>query len=400
VNLVSLALGLAGARRGLHALNLLSIALGTCLVLLVLHVRDEAERRFLHQSRIADLIAGFPGSDTALVTATLMLADPPAGNITWRDYERLSAQPGVTAAWPLSLGDSHRGCKVVGTTAALLAFLTGSDDGMPKLARGVFWNGDLQAVLGAEAAASLKLGPGDEFISAHGSGRIQVEHRDRPVRIVGVLAPTGTPFDRGIFVSNPTYWLLHPLPPNQAADRGRLGVTAVLLRVARPRLLQLRTELPTLYPGVQFARPGETLQKLFDQLLAPLEKLLLLYAGAVVIVAGLGITATLLLITLLERRELAILRSLGATRGEIQRLILIQAALVLVIGAGIGVLLRVALSGGLGELFLGRFGLATDPWRFSAAEAIALGVILILGLGAALVPALATYRRDLSAELR
>jgi putative ABC transport system permease protein len=164
-------------------------------------------------------------------------------------------------------------------------------------------------------------------------------------------------------------------------------------------LLQLQQLLPRKF-GVVAVRPAETMQRLFEQLLEPLERVLLTYGFAVELAAAALILTTLYLSTLVRNRELAMLRALGALPVEIFALVLLEAVVLLILGAGCGVLLAQIATAALGADLEGRFGLETRLFQFSPGELAALAAMFGLSLLAAIMPAWHAYRRDVAIALK
>lgn len=200
-------LRLAVANLGLSpltsAVNVLLMALGTASIVLLLLAGSQLSEAMSRDARGIDLVLGSTGSPIQLVLSAVYHADVPPGNIRLEEAERWAGDPRVRTAIPLSLGDSYRGYRIVGTTADYAA-LYGAG-----LASGQFWDGALEAVAGAAVAQSAGLGLGSTFAGAHGLEEGGHSHDAHPYRVVGVLEPTGTVVDRLILTSLESVWDLH-----------------------------------------------------------------------------------------------------------------------------------------------------------------------------------------------
>ena len=200
-------LRLAVANLGLSpltsAVNVLLMALGTASIVLLLLAGSQLSETMSRDARGIDLVLGSTGSPVQLVLSAVYHADVPPGNIRLEEAERWADDPRVGTAIPLSLGDSYRGYRIVGTTAEYAA-LYGAG-----LATGRFWDGTLEAVAGSAVAQSAGLGLGSSFAGAHGLEEGGHSHDSHPYRIVGVLEPTGTVVDRLILTSLESVWDLH-----------------------------------------------------------------------------------------------------------------------------------------------------------------------------------------------
>lgn len=403
MNLLQLALAYVVHRRMVSCLVILSIGLGSALMLVVVNARHELERGFFRHGGGYDLVVAVPGSETAAVLGSLFLADQPRGNIPFTTYLQVARQPGVLAAYPLCMGDQYQRAPVVGVGLEFFQQrVPGSDERLYPVAAGRLFESDFELVAGASAAARLGLTLNERVTTVHGGIDSISRHDQQPYTVVGILAPTGTPYDRGLFATLGSYWRIHGIPgldgpKAPAPGLGGGDVTYLLLRVSKTKLLQLPEQLRVL--GVMTVRPAPVLQQLFHHLLSPLERLLLAYGGAVVLVASLSILTTLFLSTLLRRRDLALLRVLGARASEIFTLVLMEAMVLVTLGGTLGILLAQGAMALLWSFFQDRWGVETRFFHFTPAEVCTLLFVVILGMIAALLPAWHAYRRDLLADL-
>lgn len=395
MSLLSIAFAFAWHHRVATVCTSIGIALATALVLLVLHIRRDVEEDILRQGGTTDLVVGAPGSEAGLVLSSVLYVGSPRGTVPYRSYLELLREPGVMAAFPLSMGDSYRGSPVVGTT---IGFLEQHErDGVPHfaLAAGRLFDDDFELVVGAAAAARLGLAVDEQVVTTHGlAGQ---RHDEFPYTVVGILATTGTATDRAIFTSLGSYWKAHHSAGGPDPTEG--DVSSVLIRVERPRMFQIQTSIRDKL-GLMAVRPAEVLEQISEEILSPVERVLYAYGAALAVVAAGSILATLYLTTMVRRRDHAILRSLGARPREIFTIVVFEALIQSVLGCGLGVILsRVALWILRGTL-RSEYGLATTLFDFHPAEAGAIAAVLALGVLAAVYPAWRAYRSDVAANLR
>lgn len=211
-------LRLAFANLGLSpltsAVNVVLMGLGTASIVLLLLAGTQLSETMARDARGVDLVLGAKGSPVQLVLAAVYHADVPPGNIRQQEAERWARDPRVAAAVPLSLGDSYRGFRIVGTEQTY-AGLYGAN-----LATGSFWSDPMEAVAGSAAAQAAGLEVGSRFAGAHGFADGGHSHQSRPYRVVGVLRPTGTVIDRLILTSLESVWALHGEDAPRAQDDG------------------------------------------------------------------------------------------------------------------------------------------------------------------------------------
>lgn len=418
MQLIALAWKSARARATATILTLIAIALSTALVLGVEKIRAGARSGFEQTVSGADLIVGArSGSVNLLLYAVFRLGDPTT-NVSWEAYEAFASQSNVAWTIPLSLGDSHGGFRVLGTTEAYFEHYRYGEQRALGFAVGKPFISTYEAVLGAEAARSLGYELGDEFAISHGvKSAAFAEHENHPFIVAGILEPTGTPVDRTIHVSLAGMDAVHegwtngaprPIgrrpgapaergPDSASQDREPEAITAFLVGLkSRAAVLRYQREVNTYRrEALTGVIPGVALAQLW-RVLGPAEQALR-GVSYLVIVAGLTGLLTTLLSTLNERRrEVAVLRAVGARRRDIFALLVLESTLVAGLGAVLG-------AGGL-NLFLAGFGRTLEasigaplgPLGLSIYDAYVVGAVTVLGFFLGLVPGWIAYKRSLS----
>lgn len=395
-------------RRLTSALVVLAIALSVTLLLGVERLRTQARASFANTLSGTDLIVGARSGPINLLLYSVFRIGDPTNNVNWSSYRTLTTHPQVAWTIPLSLGDSHRGFRVLGTSRDYFQHYRYGRDQPLRLAEGREFEDVFDAVLGAEVADRLGYRPGQSIVIAHGAGEVSFAlHDDKPFRVVGILARTGTPVDQTVHVSLEGIEAIHadwrggaPIPGMRLSaeqvrqlDLTPKTITAFLVGLkAKTAIFRLQREINEFAAEPLLAiLPGLTLQQLWD-LLGLAENALLVVSGLVVLV-GLTVMLAALLTGLNERRrEMAILRALGARPGQIFALVLGESMALALAGAAFGVLL---LQGALllaGPMLQARLGLAIAGWPPSSHELILLAAVLGCGLLAGLFPAWRAYR--------
>lgn len=389
-------------------LTILAIALSVLLLLGVEKVRTGARQSFADTISGTDLIVGARSGSLQLLLYSVFRIGNATNNITWASYQDIAKQPEIAWMVPLSLGDSHRGFRVLGTTPDYFAHYKYRQTHELQFSAGKVFGDLFDAVIGADVANTLGYKVGDPIIVAHGVGSVSfVEHDDKPFRVAGVLATTGTPVDRTVHVSLEAIEAIHVdwqsgarIPGQEASvnDVRRMDLKPKAITAA---LVGLKSKLATFrlqrainaYPQEPLSAilPGAALQELWG-LVGTAETALSAVSAMVVITALLGMV-TMILTTLNERRrEMAILRSVGARPRTILGLLTAEATLLILAGVGLGVALLYA---GLllAQPFVDKtYGLhlAIDPPRLR--EWVMLGAIVAAGIAAGLIPAVRAYR--------
>jgi putative ABC transport system permease protein len=391
-------------------LTVLSIALSVMLLLGVEKVRTSARASFSDTIADTDLIVGTRSGAVQLLLYAVFRIGNATANITWQTFEDLAARPEVAWIVPLSLGESHHGFRVLGTTPDYFEhYRYRHGQGLSFEAGGGF--ADLfDAVLGADVAQALGYRIGDSIIVAHGLASVAL-HDDKPFRVAGILAKTGTPVDRTVHVGLDAIEAIHVDWQSGARIPGQtVTVEQVRQMDLRPKaitaaLIGVKSKLDTFklqrfineYPEEPLSAilPGVALQELWS-VIGVAETALGAISAMVVITAFLGMV-TMILSSLNERRrEMAILRSVGARPRTILGLLVTEAGMLTAAGVAVGVLLLYALLTLLRPLIDARFGLYIDLRPPAPRELGMLAVVVVAGLCAGLLPALRAYRLSLA----
>jgi putative ABC transport system permease protein len=395
-------------RRLTAFLTLLSIALSVALLLGVERLRTETRTGFANTISGTDLVVGARGGAIQLLLYSVFHIGNPTNNISWASYQEIAGQPRVAWTVPLMLGDSHQGYRVVGTTSEFFSRYRYGRDRHLVMAKGRNFDDLYDAVLGAEVAAKLGYPLGREIVIAHGAGsHVLRQHDDQPFRVVGILAATGTPVDRSILVSLEGIEAIHVGWPGSGPRAGlRLSaeqarnleltpdsISAFLVGLhSRGAIFQLQRYINEYrQEPLQAILPGLVLQELWE-LIGVAEKVLLAVSGLVVL-AGLTGMLTVLLTSLNERRrEMAILRSLGARPSQVLGLIVGEALFLVMMGVAAGIALLYAGLWAAQPLLETRFSLFLAIGPLSAREFVLVGVIIAAGGLAGLFPGYRAYR--------
>jgi len=409
--LLRLALASAWNRRLSLGLTLLAVMLAATLLLSVERIREAARDSFAQSVSGSDLIVGARTSPVQLVLYSVFRLGEATNNLDWASYQKIAADPAIAWSVPLSLGDSHRGYPVLGTTADYFIHFHYGDRQPLRLADGVVFAGIFEAVLGAEVAQRLGYRVGDQITLSHGDGGLPgMEHDDKPFTVVGILAPTGTPVDRTVHVGLAAIEAIHldwiggaPVPGFnigaevvQKFDLTPKSITAFLVGLhQRAEVFRIQRRINQFADEPLLAvMPGVALDQLW-QTVGVVERALQAVSWLVLAVGLAGLMATMLAGLDQRRREMAILRSIGAGRRHIFGLLLLESGLVSLLGCLLG-LAAVSLFAAVGGDLLAAFGLAALPLAVSVGEMKLLGAVLVCGLAVGVLPAWRAYRLSLA----
>ena len=410
--IVRLALQSLWNRRLTGLLAILAVTLSVTLFLGVERVRISAKSSFADTISGTDLIVGARSGDVQLLLYSVFRIGNATRNITMQSLDDIGARPEVAWVIPLSLGDSHRGFRVLGTTPDYFEHYRYRSRRPLAFTAGGPFDDLFDAVIGADVAAQLDYRLDDPIVVQHGIGSLPgQDHDDKPFRVAGVLAKTGTPVDRTVHVSLEAIEAIHidwqggarKPGPGLTADQVRnlrlrptavtaamIGVTSKIDTFALQRFVnEYRAEpLTAILPGV-------ALQELWS-LVGVAETALSVVSAMVLLTALLGMV-TMILTTLNERRrEMAILRSVGARPRTVFGLLVSEAGLLTLAGVALGTGLLYLLLAALRPAIDARFGLHLAIEAPSGGEAISLVAIVAAGCLAGFLPAWRAYRRSLA----
>jgi putative ABC transport system permease protein len=495
MNLWHIAWSYLWSRRVSSVITILCVALGVGLISAVLTLREETRKRFEEEGQAFDMVVGGKGSPLQLVLSSVYFLDVPNQNIRYSVYEMLKDHEDVSAAYPIGLGDTYKGFRIVGTSTDLFSHVwvnaaTGEETKPFNLKEGRLFEKEMEAVIGNAVAKQQGLSVGDTFVGTHGFMKgFGHSHDDFPYTVVGILEQGGTPFDRAVFCDLHSVWTVHghahgahaggedephadphgedadhdheahahgdnadhdheahahgedadhdheahahgedvdhdhgdhshaaqddhahseghpdghlteeaPAPAEE--DDEELEVTAILVQLETPGLRWQFREYINDEINAMAAIPVQEIRKLFDELLGAIKAVLLVVGYLVVVVSALSIMATLYLAIMQRRRDMAIMRALGAAPAEIFGAVVLEAFWITVLGVGGGWLLGNVVSYGFGLYLTQRFGMAVTAFSLSAEEIRAFAAVAIVGLLAGILPAWQAYQTDVARDL-
>ncbi|MDH5425656.1 MAG: ABC transporter permease [Gammaproteobacteria bacterium] len=410
--IVNLALKSLWNRRLTASLTLVAISLSVVLLLGVEKLRNESRQSFANTISGTDLIVGARSGSTQLLLYSVFRIGNATNNISWKSYQELSSHSRVKWSIPISLGDSHRGFRVMGTTAGYFKYFRYQQKRLLSFAEGQPFNTLYEAVLGADVAKELGYTLAQNIVIGHGAGAISlVRHDDKPFSVVGILNKTGTPVDRTIHVSLQAIEAIHidwrggTKLPGFSISAERAAAMQLQPKSITAFMLGLNSRLSTFQVLRQINQykqepllaiiPGVALQELWD-MIGFAEKALLAISVFVVLVGLTGMVTVILTSLNERRREMAILRSVGARPVHIFGLILGEAVTLTLIGSGLGLLLLYGLMFFAQPLIETQFGLFINIGWPSAHEFQLLAAVIISGVLVSIVPAYRAYRYSLA----
>lgn len=400
-------------RKASAFLTVLAIALSVALFLGVEKARNAAKAGFDNTISGTELIVGAPSGQINLLLYSVFRLGNATAEVSWGAYEEIDARPDVAWTVPISLGDSHRGYRVLGTNQGYFEHYRYGQRQQLELAEGAIFDDLFDAVIGAELAKQLGYEIGTPLILTHGIGGGGFnDHDNRPFRVSGILKPTGTPVDQTLHVSLEAITAIHvgwetgarnPLADSvteemiRSFDLTPKTVTAVFVGLKnRATVLRTRRDINTNMSEPLLAIiPGQALAELW-QVMGTAERVLLA-VSAFVIAVGLVSILTSILTSLNERRrEMSILRATGARPGHIFALLVLEAAVLGFVGAILGAILIQVIFVIAAPILSAQYGIALIGTGPGLVDLYTIGAVTLAALFLGIWPAITALRRSLS----
>ncbi|TCI03514.1 ABC transporter permease [Corallincola luteus] len=343
------------SRKGSVLLTVLALTVSIFVLLGVEHIRQQSKESFRQTVSGVDLIVGARTSSTNLLLYSVFRMGNATNNIGWSTYQKITELPDIAWTIPISLGDSHKGYRVMGTTTDYFTHFRYGQQQSLSFSAGDAFSDLFDVVLGADVARKLSYQLGDSLILSHGLVSTQFSsHDDKPFTVVGILAPTGTPVDQALHVSLAGIEAIHinwqqgvklpvtasPAPlidPNQLVPQ---SITAMMVGL-NSKISTFRVQRAiNQYRGEALTAilPGVALSELW-QMMAVMENTLRLISVLILVASLLGLSAMMLASIRERQREIQVMRLIGASPWFLFRLIQVEALII--------VLLSMALAGGV-----------------------------------------------------
>lgn len=392
------------------SMTVLAIGLSVALFLGVEKVRTGAKASFADTISGTDLIVGARSGSVQLLLYSVFRIGNATNNVTWQSYQDIAARPEVEWIVPISLGDSHRQFRVMGTTLQFFEHYKYRSGRSLEVSDGILFDDLFDAVIGSDVAKTLGYNVNDPIVVAHGLASFS-EHKDQPFRVSGILRKTGTPVDRTVIVSMEAIEAIHvdwkngaqipgqstPADTIRQMDLTPKAITAALVGVESPlRTFALQRAINEYRQEPLLAiLPGVALQELWG-IVGIAETALLAVSSMVVVTALIGMMATIFSNLNERRREMAIFRAMGARPGTILTMLVLEAVLMATAGALLGLALLYAALVVSQPVVDQAFGLWLPIDAPSFREFRTMLVVVLAGAIVSAVPAIRAYRMSLA----
>lgn len=393
----------------------LSLLVSVFLVLAIFHLKQQARENFNQTISGIDLIVSARSGPLNTLLYSVFHMGSASHNMSWASAEKISTHPSVKFSIPLSLGDSHQGYPVLGTTADYFTYYHYARQQPLRLQHGKVFTNNKEVVLGAEVAKQLGYTLNDKITLTHGTHAVSLHHHDdKPLIVVGILKPTGTPVDRTLHVSLSAIEDIHenwqqgvPLPkkmskhiPSHNHEKTPQAITAMLIGLKNKPSVFVVQRFVNQYASepLQAIMPAVVLAELW-QLVKGFEQVLMAIACLVVFTALIGLTASILASLNERQREFAVLRAVGAGPWYLVRLIELE-VLLIALAAFIGATLLLLAFIFIGNNYLAQFlGMQVSFAIFHLEYFYVLLGLMVTAFLLTLIPAWKTYKQSLNQGL-
>ncbi|MFO7992763.1 MAG: ABC transporter permease [Marinobacter sp.] len=405
---ISLAMSSLWYRRRVLALVTLTLTLSITLLLGVQYLRTEVKQTFTNTISGTDLIVGARSGQLNLLMYTIFHIGDATNNIRWSTYQSLEEDQRIDWLVPISLGDSYRGHRVVGTSEQFPEHFRYGRDQKPELLAGEWFSDVFDVVLGSQVAREHDHQLGDDIVLSHGGGRTSFSnHKETPFTVTGVLAPTGTPVDQAVYVSLEGLEAIHigwasgvaipgrTVTPEQALERDLTpdSITAALVGIERKVLtFQVQREInESREEPLSAILPGVALSELW-RIMGQFETALLGITGFVVVTSLIGLVAVLLTLQVQRRQEVAILRATGASPLLIAALHVIECVVLALAACVLAVLAGAAGIAAISPWLLETWGIQIGLRPLTGVEWLIITSVPFAAFLVGLIPALQAWR--------
>lgn len=430
-------------------LTMLSVLLGTALIISIVTIREETQRAFDQSATGYELIVGPKGSPVQLTLSTVFHIGFPINNMPFKTYELLKNDKRVKLAIPYILGDNYKNHRIIGTTREIFTEFEYIKGKKYELSEGKIFEKEFEAVIGSDVAEKTGLKTGDEFTGSHGieSFEFAEEHSDHNFKVTGVMKKTYTPNDKVIFTSIESVWDIHHYAPVENKEtpesktkethnhnhnhdhkhshnhsektdtnktdtihshshneipEDRKTVSAVLINLKSPVFFDLlrRQINDDKFEGInaQAIIPVMEIKLLFD-IIGNINSILLFISYLVVIVAVISILVSIYNTINERKNEIAIMRSLGASRSNIFSIIILEGLIISFIGSVLGFICGHLIVYILSPLISEKTGVYITGLVFNIFELYLVSGTIILGIIVSIIPAIKAYRTDVATNL-
>lgn len=386
------------------ALNIMLIAFGTGILTILLLASTQISDKLENNAKDIDVVVGAKGSPLQLILSSIYYIDFPTGNIPLKEAMELAHNPLVKRAAPLALGDNYNGVRIVGTDSNFVKIY-----GL-KVAQGKFWQTDFETTIGSAVAKAEQLKIGDHFYGAHGLTGSTDVHKSHQYTVTGILEPQGNVTDNLILTNVASVWKMHEEhDDHEVGDAHQHAegedhhheeteqakeLTSLLIQYRSPMSVAMFPRMVNETTNMQAAAPAQESTRLFSLIGVGVDTLQW-FAVLIMLIAAISVFVNLYN-SLKERSyDLAIMRILGASKTKLFIIVIAEGIMLTIMGTIFGIL--------LGHIAMQIIGIYQESGQarltglvFLNKELYLFVAGLMIGIFAAVIPAIQAYRSNIS----
>lgn len=367
-------------------LSVMLIAFGAAILTILMLASTQIEEKLNNNSKDIDLVVGAKGSPLQLILSSIYYIDFPTGNIPLKEANELANNPFVKRAVPLALGDNYNGIRIVGTDSNYISLY-----GL-KTQSGKFWQADLEATIGSNVAKGQQLKVGDTFFGAHGLTENKDLHKEHAYKVVGILTPQGNVTDNLILTNLASVWEMHG--EESSGETEGKEITSLLIQYRSPMSVAMFPRMVNQMTSLQSASPAIESTRLFSLIGVGVDTLQW-FAVLIMLIAAISVFVNLYN-SLKERSyDLAIIRTLGASKSKLFLIVLLEGLLLTVVGTILGIIL-----GHLALELIAHYQESSQAklsgFVWIGNELYLLFAGLAIGIFASIIPAVQAYKANIS----
>lgn len=385
-------------------LSFLLLGFGVSIVVLILLISSQLKSEISKNSKGIDLVVAAKGSPLQIILANIFHIDFPTGNISLKEASEISHNRYIQSAIPLSLGDSYNGFRIVGTTKAYGELYD------MKVSEGAWFADHMEAIIGAEVARKLDLNIGDRITSQHGLSSDGDGHDDNPFVVTGIFESNSSVVDRLILVDLPSVWHVHGHEDHEndsLVSIAHLGIevtreqleqeeiTSLLIKYRSPMGAVTLPRQINSNSNFQAASPAFETARLFN-IIGVGVKVVNILGILIIIISAISVFIALLNSLKDRKYDIAIMRSMGASRAKVFLLIISEGMVISLASALVGLMIAHTLLFVIGWSI---HGVDFSAWYLMSEEFLVLVGCLLVGLMASIIPAIFAYKTDISETL-
>jgi putative ABC transport system permease protein len=376
-------------------LSIVLLALGTGIISILLLIQQQVQSKLNNDLEGIDLVIGAKGSPLQLILSAVYQIDAPTGNISLAEANKISKHPLIAQTIPLAYGDSFKGFRIVGTTNNYLSKYKAT------IAKGTLHTKTFEVVIGSEVAKSTKLSIGESFISTHGfSNQSEDHHQTQQYTVKGILNTTNSVLDHLIITSLESIWKIHETENHDAHEheQAEQSITALLVTYRSKMAMMLLPRQINETTNLQAATPLIEINRLTNLMGIGIETIKSI-AIAIIAVSGLSIFISLYSRLQERKYELAIMRSLGASKWWLASTTLLESVVICIIGYVVGIILSRLGLWLLHNYSIQNYHVSFNQLYLTTNEMVLLLLTLLIGIVSAIIPAIQTASISISKTL-